>query len=65
LIFRQSPEIFGIFDVISGLSFVGDGLRLVFECVYILVVKNRLIYFARMLCSVHGTSEHLWALYCA
>jgi len=28
-IFRQSSEIFGTYDVISGLSFVGDGLRLV------------------------------------
>jgi len=33
-IFRQFPEIFGIYDVIAGLSFVGDG-RLIFECVYI------------------------------
>jgi len=28
-------EIFGISDVIIWLSFVGDGLRLVCECVYI------------------------------
>jgi len=34
-IFRQSPEIFGISDVITRLSLVGDGLRLVFECLYI------------------------------
>jgi len=27
--------IFGISDIISGLSFVGDGFRLVFECIYI------------------------------
>jgi len=33
--FRESPEIFGISDVIIWLSFVGDGLRLVCECVYI------------------------------
>jgi len=33
-IVRQFPEIFGICDVISGLSFVGDGLSLVFDCVY-------------------------------
>jgi len=35
LIFRQSPEIFGISDVVAWLSFVGNGLRLVCECVYI------------------------------
>jgi len=34
-IFRQSSEIFRIYDVIKGLCFVGDGLRLVFECIYI------------------------------
>jgi len=43
----QNAEIFkfyfstisGISDVITWLSFVGDGLRLVFECVY--VVNSR------------------------
>jgi len=33
-IFQQFPGIFGICDIISGLSFVRDGLSLVFECVY-------------------------------
>jgi len=32
--FRQFLEIFAICDIISGLRFVGDGLSLVFECVY-------------------------------
>jgi len=58
--------IFGIYNVISGLRFVGDGLRLIFECVYIVnSCKSHLIYLVRMLCSVHGTSEDSWALYCA
>ena len=62
-IVRHFPQIFGTCDFISGLSFVGDGLSLVFECVY--TVKSRLICLARMLSSVHGTSEDQWALYCA
>jgi len=40
LIVPHFPEIFGICDVISGLSFVGDGFSLVFECVY--TVNSRL-----------------------
>jgi len=30
-----------------------------------IVIKSRLIYLVRMLCSVHGTSEDSRALYCA
>ena len=30
-----------------------------------IVVKSSLVYLVRMLCSVHGTSEDSWALYCA